>query len=401
MKNSNTIHLGVVGLGPRSRSWLYLLDNLAGCRVTALCDRREPVLQEAIAQRADSDIQGYQDYAELLDQPGLDAVVILSDPTTQTDLAVQAMQSGKHVTTEVPACYTLEDCWKLVLAVERSGCVYQLAEQVRYWGFIQAWRKVVASGQLGKMLYAEGEYLHGLLHTTHPYFQDPQTGQGFTPDQSLNNPHAAKTWRHTAHPIGYLPHTLSPLLHVLDDRVIEVTAMATRPQSYCEENIEQSDVEVALMKTANDVVMRVMVSFVPPSAPRGETQCHWYQVRGTQGALESKRSGWDKHKMWLADHQMADWSAMGWSTEVIDAPPEARLSGHSGIDYYAVATWIDAIQRRATPPLDIYKSIETAAPAAAAIESLEHNSQLIKVPDFRPGPQRALGAEPATREFGA
>ncbi|HVF11215.1 MAG TPA: Gfo/Idh/MocA family oxidoreductase [Abditibacteriaceae bacterium] len=399
MQKSDIIHIGVAGLGPRSRSWLYLLESFPQCRVVALCDRREPALQEALVPRAANGVKGYQEYTQLLDHPGLDALVILSDPTTQTALAVQAMQAGKHVTTEVPACYTLEDCWKLVLAVERSGCIYQLAEQVRYWGFIQAWKKVVASGELGKPLYAEGEYLHGLLHTTHPYFQDPETGQGFTPEQSLNNPRAAKTWRHTAHPIGYLPHTLSPLLYVLDDRVIEVTAMATQPRSYYEENIEQSDVEVALMKTANDVVLRVMVSFVPPSAPRGETQCHWYQVRGTRGALESKRSGWDKHKMWLADHQMADWSAMGWSTDVVEAPPEARLSGHGGIDYYAVATWLDAIRRNVMPPLDVYKSIETAAPSAAAIASLECGSQLTKVPNFRPGPHRSIGQEPATRDF--
>jgi predicted dehydrogenase len=395
------INIGVIGLGPRSRSWLHLLESFTNCRVVALCDRREAVLKVTIAQRTDKDIKAYSDYTSLLDHPGLDAVVILSDPTTQTDIAVQAMEAGKHVTTEVPACYTLEDCWRLVLAVERTGRIYQLAEQTRYWGFIQAWKKIVANGGLGKMLYAEGEYLHGLLYTTHPYFQDPQTGKGFLPEESVNNSRAVKTWRHEAHPIGYLPHTLSPLLSVLDDRVIEVTAMSTRPRSYFEENFEQSDVEVALMKTAKDVVLRVMVSFVPPSAPRGETQCHWYQVRGTQGALESKRSGWDKHKMWLADNQMADWSAMSWSTEVVDAPPEARLSGHGGIDYYAVATWIDAIERNVTPPLDVYKSIETAAPAAAAIESLERGSGLIKVPDFRPGPRRAAGEEPATRNFEA
>jgi predicted dehydrogenase len=65
---------------------------------------------------------------------------------------VQALGAGKHVTTEVPLCYTLDECWKLVLAVERSGCFFQLAEQVRYWGFIQAWKQIVAAGQWARLL---------------------------------------------------------------------------------------------------------------------------------------------------------------------------------------------------------------------------------------------------------
>jgi hypothetical protein len=103
--------------------------------------------------------------------------------------------------------------------------------------------------------------------------------------------------------------------------------------------------------------------------------------------------------MWLADHQMGDWAAMPWSTDIIDASAEAKASGHGGADYYAVVTWLNAIRDNTTPPLDVYKSIETAAPAAAAIESIKRGTQLVKVPDFRPNAQRAKGAEPATRTF--
>jgi hypothetical protein len=54
--------------------------------------------------------------------------------------------------------------------------------------------------------------------------------------------------------------------------------------------------------------MRVMVSFSAPAGDRGETSHHWYQVRGTQGAVEWKRAAWDKPKLWLANNQMTDWS---------------------------------------------------------------------------------------------
>ena len=51
-------------------------------------------------------------------------------------------------------------CWKLVNAVKSTGVKYQLAEQTRYWNFIQEWRKMAAAGEFGKIYYAEGEYLH-------------------------------------------------------------------------------------------------------------------------------------------------------------------------------------------------------------------------------------------------
>ena len=397
-QQSDIIHIGVVGLGPRGASWIHLLNTFSGCRVVAVCDRCAPLMENVLATHPEREIKGYSDYSAMLDHPGLDAVVINTDATTQADLAVQAMEAGKHVTTEVPACNTLEDCWKLVLAVERTGCIYQLAEQMRYAGFILAWKKIVATGQLGKILYVEGEYVG--YYPQHPnYFWDAETGKHFTPEEALGNPRAAKTWRHKMHAITYLPHTLSPLLSVLDDRVTEVTAMGTRPQSYFSPNIEQSDVEVALMKTGKDTILRAMAGFTAPVGKRGETTHHFYQVRGTLGAVEWKRAGWDKPKMWLHDHQMADWAAMPWTLDVTDAPEEARRSGHGGMDYYPVATWLEAIRNKTFPPLDVYKSVETAAPSAAAIASISGGSRAVKVPDFRPNETRAVGQEPKSRGF--
>lgn len=393
--SSSAINVGVVGMGPRSQSWLGQLRDNPLSRVVAFCDRRSPLLETRAAQFAEIEAARYTDFEKFLAHSGLDAVVVLTNPMTQTDLAVQAMESGKHVTTEVPACNTIEDCWRLVLAQERSGVVYQLGEQVRYWGFVQAWRKMVAEGQLGKVFLMEGEYIHFLPGY---FYQEEATGK-YVPELAAGQPGIVKSWRHHMHPIFYLPHTLSPLLSIIDDRVTEVTAMGTRPRSYYLENVEQSDLEVALMKTAKDTLMRVAAGFTAPAGPRGETSCHWYHVRGSQGAVEWKRAGWDKPKLWLADGQMPDWSAMSWSPEIVGASHEARASGHGGADYYAVNSWLEAIRDNATPPLDVYKSVETAAPAAAAILSIERGSAPIKVPDFRPNENRTSGEEPETRLF--
>ena len=90
---------------------------------------------------------------------------------------------------------------------------------------------------------------------------------------------------------------------------------------------------------------------------------------------------------------------MNWGLNVTTAPKEARESGHGGMDYYPVSTWFDAIRGKAAPAMDVYAAVETAAPAAAAIESIRRGSTSVKVPDFRPNASRAAGEEPETRGF--
>ena len=74
-------------------------------------------------------------------------------------LAARALEAGKHVNSEVPAAHTMEDCWRIVTQAERTGLVYQLAEQTRYWGFVDTWRDLVARGRLGRVTFCEGQYI--------------------------------------------------------------------------------------------------------------------------------------------------------------------------------------------------------------------------------------------------
>jgi hypothetical protein len=43
---------------------------------------------------------------------------------------------------------------------------------------------------------------------------------------------------------------------------------------------------------------------------------------------------------------------------------------------------------------DVYRAMDTAAPAILAAESIDRGSVPLRVPDFRPGPHRAAGRPP-------
>ena len=385
------IRIGIAGLGGRSRRWISTLLKMPGYRITALYDWIEPLHERALSLiEYRNDVVVFSDYEDFLSYENMDAVGLVVRRKDQGAMAAQALEAGKHVNMEVPAAHTMEDCWRIVTAAERTGRVYQLAEQTRYWGFVDAWRDLVAEGRLGRVTYCEGQYIG--YYGTRQFFQDYKTGQQCRVEELPSHPGAEPTWLHLMPPIHYLPHELSPMLKVLDDRVVEVTAMSTGSPSYSHPEINQPDIQVALMKTEKDRLLRMATGFMQkiPSR-RGH---HWYQVIGTRGCVEWKRSEKGRPLMWLADSQMHDLAEVDWNFERTDAPAEAHGSGHGDADYYVHTAFRNAVVENKPLEFDVYRAMETAAPAVLAAESIARGTELMKVPDFRPNRSRASGQMP-------
>lgn len=386
------IRIGLAGLGMRGRHWLHLMQKIEGFRVVALYDPIEALHRKGLnALKNTEGVRVTSDYAEFLATPGMDAVALAVRCKEQGAMAAQALEAGKHVHAEVPAAHTIEDCWRIVVAQERSGCVYHLAEQMQNAGYIEAWRKLVAAGTLGHITYAEGQYFHYYLERQ---FQNVATGQ-FVPPSKIAQKDACEesspTWCYYMPPIHYLPHDLGPLLKVLDDRVVEVIGMSTGSPSNAHPEILAPDMQVALMRTAKGTLLRLLASF---SQPHPEGDLHWQQVVGTKGAVEWRRSVHDKPRLWIANSQMHDKSEMDWRFDRTDAPPDSASSGHWNLDYYVHSAFRDAVRGIAALDLDVYKAMDLTAPGILAADSIDDGSCKRSVPDFRPGEGRTAGCFP-------
>ncbi len=398
----NEIRVGLVGLGPRGRGcWARHFRQMPGYRLAAVCDRFTEQVEKTMREIDDPDVAAYRDFSSMLKEASPDAVGICSDPDRQVDLAVEALEAGVHVMTEVPTAFTMDDLWWLVTTVEKTGLVYQLGEQTRHWGFVDAWRGIVQSGAMGRIVCAEGQYIG--YYGTHWFFYDIETGRYLPLDEARSNPRARPTWRRGMHPIWYLPHELSPLLKILDDRVVEVVAMGTPLEVARVPEANKRDMEIALMLTAKGTLMRLSCGFTCPVPHRGETGHHWYALMGTEGSVEWKRAGWDKCKMWTTAMGTRDNepTAVEWSTYPLksgeyglESDDNISASGHGGADASVFATFRDAILNGAPVDMDVYKACETAAPAILAGESIDKDSARFIVPDFRPGPDRPVGQLP-------
>src|SRR5262249_11127167 len=121
-------------------------------------------------------LPGFTRYEDLLEAGVADAVFLATPMALHAPQAVAALDAGLHVLSEVIAATTLDECWALVEAVERSGRTYMLAENYCYMRPNMLVRRLAEAGRFGAVYYAEGAYLHDCRHL------------GYTPDGGL-------TWR--------------------------------------------------------------------------------------------------------------------------------------------------------------------------------------------------------------
>ncbi len=91
----------------------------------------------------------------------IEAVFIATDAPSHARLAVAALERGKHVASAVPAVFgSLEDADRLLEAVKTSGLKYMMFETSYFRSDLYAMHQQYQAGQLGKVVYSEGEYFH-------------------------------------------------------------------------------------------------------------------------------------------------------------------------------------------------------------------------------------------------
>lgn len=309
------------------------------------------------------------EFEELLDLKP-DAVVIASNGRCQAGHAIQAMEAGCHVMSEVPGAFTHEEINRVILAQERYGKQYMLAENSCFLDFLRYWRKWLLEDRFGPVSIAEGEYIHYL-----PATMMDQTNTGHTPTawQEENLSGLTPSWRADQPPIQYLTHDLGPLLNVLDDHVVSVTCQSG--PYWCKEAPLRSDGQIALFKTAKGSLIKIMVTLntCRPGA-------HNYRMFGTQGGTE-----WYTHEGFCRRFFKGREEKQGWERVDIGtaASEEAKKAGHGGTDVATARTFTKAILAGKHVPIDVFRMADFTLPGILANRSAEMGGQPITVPDLR------------------
>ncbi len=146
-KKNQQLQIGIVGLGRiADLHWPgYAGNRLA--RVYAVCDANGDLAaarkKEWKAERA------YADFGEMLADPAVDAVEILTPQRLHEEMAVAAAGAGKHVALQKPMTTDLASADRILRAAEKSGVLFKVTENYVFYPPILLARKLIDDGAIG------------------------------------------------------------------------------------------------------------------------------------------------------------------------------------------------------------------------------------------------------------
>ncbi|MFT4203163.1 MAG: Gfo/Idh/MocA family oxidoreductase [Chitinophagaceae bacterium] len=165
----DTVRIGIIGIGLRGSMAVERLAQIDDVEIKALCDIRQSQVDAAITKldkQKPSLYAGKDDsWRQVCERTDIDLIYIATPWSLHTEMALSAMEHGKHVAVEVPAATTVEDCWRLVLTSERTKKHCVMLENCCYDFFELMTLKMERDGFFGDIVHCEGAYLHDILES--------------------------------------------------------------------------------------------------------------------------------------------------------------------------------------------------------------------------------------------
>src|SRR5689334_18450043 len=156
---NDKVNLGVIGLGGRGSYVMSVFQKNPVVNVAAVCDVWETRAQRAKQRAADAKV--YQDHRRVLEQAGIDAVLIATPDHWHAPIAIDALNAGKDVYCEKPLTLKVEEGPEIVKAARINNRVCQVGMQQRSGKiYLQAKEEVMKAGKLGKITLAR-TWWHG------------------------------------------------------------------------------------------------------------------------------------------------------------------------------------------------------------------------------------------------
>jgi len=225
---NDRINVGIIGVGGMGNGHLHTLKGMAqdqNVAVVAVCDvfkKRRWGAGHAADIPAN---RVYRDYRYLLENKDIDEVVIATPDHWHGTIAVDAMESGKHVYVEKPMTRYLDEAFKMWETAKRTKRIVQVGSQ----GCTDAkWHtagKIVKDGRIGIVLWAQGSYCRNNPNGEWNYGIDPEANErtvdwdgwlGNAPERPWSPERFfrwRKYWDYGTGIIGDLwPHRLHPLM---------------------------------------------------------------------------------------------------------------------------------------------------------------------------------------------
>ena len=337
------IRVGIAGFGLCQFGAQFGFQDHPNVSVTAVTDLI-PERRAALSKACRCE-KTFESCEQMLDDDTIEAVFIATDAPSHAQLAIRALDRGKHVASAVPAVFgSLEDAERLSEAVQKTGRKYMMFETSCFHHDFYTWRQQYLAGKFGKLVYSEGEYYH--------YFGKPIGGYNpRTRAVDLNG------WRKGLPPQWYPTHATAYYIGVTGERFTEVSALgmpSVVPHLQANNNDYRNPfgTEVALLRTSEAGMSRMAVSWDMPAAA------------GEQGRIYGQKKP---------------------ATPAIDRPPlppGMNAGPHGGSHGHLTTDFIDAILRDRKPLVDVVAALNMTVAGIVAHQSAVKNGEPLKIPQY-------------------
>ena len=147
----NNVNIGVIGYGYWGPNLVRNFSEIPGAKVKTVSDFNPELLAKAQARYPT--IQVTTDCQDIFADSKIDAVAVATPVSTHFDLALAALQAGKHVLVEKPMTATSKQAMRLIEEAEKRNLVLMVDHTFVYTGAVRKMHDLIATNALGDIYY--------------------------------------------------------------------------------------------------------------------------------------------------------------------------------------------------------------------------------------------------------
>ena len=231
----------LVGAGSICRTHVKAFEGLGGrAKIVAIVSRHAENAQKVIDEMG-LDARAYADHRSAIDAEECDVVSVCTPPDSHCEIAVDALEHGKHVLLEKPMAPSLAECDEIIDAARRAGKKLAVVAQSRFLTPVWRTKKLLDAGLAGKLLYTQ---VNSFWYRGRSYYDLAWRGQWATEGGGC-------TLVHAVHHID--------LLQWMSGMPSEVTAVIG---NVAHTNSEEEDVSMALLRYPDGRLAQITASLV-------------------------------------------------------------------------------------------------------------------------------------------
>ncbi len=153
------LHVAFIGLGRIADLHFEGYKNNKKARLYAVCDKNTELVKKRETQW--KAVAGYRDYTELLSDPCVDAVEILTPHTLHERIAVAAARAHKHIALQKPMTIDLAGADRILETTKQSDKIFRVTDNYAFYPPIRLAKKIIENGEIGNPISIRIKFIGG------------------------------------------------------------------------------------------------------------------------------------------------------------------------------------------------------------------------------------------------